>query len=1139
VELIRPGVVLAFLLASVSVNKAVGQSLIAGDISGRVIDPTESVVPNAIVNLKSLDTGTAQRTTTSGEGFYQFALLKPGHYQLSTSVTGFAIAIRDVTVAVGQTTQVDLKLKISGAKEIVEVTDTTPLISSDPGNRTIFTPTEVSLLPAPGGDITTIAFTAPGVVVSPGTGFGNFTANGLPANSNLFTINGENDNGPLSNLNISGASNLTLGMNEVQEATVTTNPYAGQYGQLIGAQVSYVTKSGTNDFHGNAEYWWNGRIMNADNWFNNAEGGTRPFANANQWAASIGGPFRKDKTWFFLNTEGLRFVLPVVNSITVPTPDFASALLANIQATQPKQAQTYQTILNLWGDAARGRNPIISPSQSSGCVAGVVPGWLAGAPCSEDVVVARSALANEWILAGRIDLSLGPKDDLFFRFQFDHGLQPAVLDPVSADFDVLSSQPFSHYQLQERHVFNANRTNAFIASVGHSNALFQQNSALVNRILPYSLAFGSNINFSGFNPAHLYPSGENETRYQLIDDFTWTRGRHSLQFGANFRRADVSDHNFIYNTPSAFFQNILTAGAGLDNGLQDFANGIAYAFMQADNQFSNVPIALWGIGVYASDTWKVQPTFSLTLALRVEHNSNPVCQHNCFANFKGPFSSLASVQAVNSGGDPGDVPYSSDINYNQHQAYPGVDALLWSPRLAFSWAPAKRAHFPWFPGSGKTVISGGVGLFYDSTAGTLAENLLVNPPVSVVFFVQPPTGTYPFDGTSTGSAATFAAASAAFNISKSYNQIGQELAALNLVFPSPAFLPIQGTIHSPQAQEWNLKVDQEINRSTSISVNYIGNHVIRLLYINSWPNAYDSSGLFAGVPGVRESPVVPNYNFVDTTQSGAVSNYNGVTTSLREQYRTFFLAHINYTFSHTLDEVSNGGLLAYSSNSLLGGQNNPTSLRAGNYGNAEYDIRHLFSADFVFSPSFHFQNKSLKGLLGGWQLAGKIFARSGFPFSVTDGNLGSAFMSGGGNIFANQISAAAQTSCGHGNVITNAVPMGCLNSSAFTNTGSATFTGYTVWPSQARNQFRGPGYCNVDLSLFKNFQIKEKVTLGVGLTAYNALNHPNFGQPDSNLGDAAFGQINGTQGVPSSPYGNGLSFDSSPRAVQLVAKLNF
>ena len=204
---------------------------------------------------------------------------------------------------VGQTSKVDIDLSVAKGTQTVEVPASAPLVSTEPSINTSFSLPEVSQLPAAGGDITTIAFTAPGVVVNTMGGYGNFTVNGLPATSNLFTVNGENDMDPYFNINNSGATNLTLGQNEIQEATVIANPYGGQYGQLSGAQVIYTTKSGTNTFHGNAQYWWNGRTMNANDWFNNFYGDSRPFSNANQWAASLGGPIRKDKTFFFLETK--------------------------------------------------------------------------------------------------------------------------------------------------------------------------------------------------------------------------------------------------------------------------------------------------------------------------------------------------------------------------------------------------------------------------------------------------------------------------------------------------------------------------------------------------------------------------------------------------------------------------------------------------------------------------------------------------------------------------------------------------------------------------------------------------------------------------------------------------------------------
>src|SRR4029077_8456644 len=189
---------------------------------------------------------------------------------------------------------------------------------------------QVSNVPNPGNDLSAIAQLAPGVIVNSQGGFGNVEAFGMPATSNLFTMNGMDDNDPFLNLNNSGATNLLLGSNEVQEADVVTNGYSSAYGTFAGIDVNYITKSGGNEFHGNAVYFWNGRAMNANDWFNKANGQPRAFDNANQWAASIGGPIKKDKLFFFLNTEGLRVLIPVPTNIFVPTVPFETALVQNL-----------------------------------------------------------------------------------------------------------------------------------------------------------------------------------------------------------------------------------------------------------------------------------------------------------------------------------------------------------------------------------------------------------------------------------------------------------------------------------------------------------------------------------------------------------------------------------------------------------------------------------------------------------------------------------------------------------------------------------------------------------------------------------------------------------------------------------------
>ncbi len=1173
-----PIVLVVLLTLALATVPMFGQSLTTGNINGTVLDPSNAVVPNATVNLKNLDNGSTATAVSTASGSYNFGLLKPGHYQVSVKTSGFAEVAQTVEVQVGQTSKVDIQLSVAKGTETVEVTGTAPLINTEPSQNTAFTAEEVAQLPSAGGDITNIADTAPGAVVNGTGGYGNFTVNGMPATSNLFTVNGENDMDPYFNINNSGASNLTLGQNEIGEATVITNPYGGQYGQLAGAQVSYVTKSGTNQYHGNAMYWWNGRYLNANDWMANNSGSPRAFSNANQWATSFGGPIVKNHTFFFVDYEGMRFLLPNVDEIFSPTPAFMSAAEASVAALHPAESSDYNKLMTLWQNApgyaaaAADPNSYIAPTPGDSCSTLALTGWVAGTPCSLTYTTTPKALAWEYILSVRVDQKLGNNDNIFGRYKLDHGLQPTSIDPISSKFDANSLQPSWDAQTQETHVFSPNLTNSFTATLSHYVAIFAAPNAAAT--FNYRQIFNEDstaYNFTSPNTgAPSFPQGRNITQYQFIDDISWTRGNHTFKFGENFRRYDISDHNFFWNSPGVYW-------GYTTNFLQSFAEGSAYQYRKNDNLASNVPIAMWGIGAYAQDEWKATHNLKLTMALRLEHNSNPVCQINCFANTAGPFSSTPSYQAGIQGlGGEFDVPYSSDIQTNQHQAFHGVDSILFSPRVGFSWDPK---------GTGKTVISGGIGLFYDNPAAGLVDNLLANPPVAVAIRVRnSPTsaGVLPFDPA--GAPATWAASASAFTINDSFNQISAALPA-GVAFNPPALNALVGTIHSPEWTEWNLSVQQELSRSLVFIVNYAGNHGARISYSNAWPNAADGyagdypgnngeviTGIFGGPEAVISGnfptgsagvPLVPaagNYANVTEYKSGAVSSYQGLTFSLRKQFSSWVSAHLNYTWSHNLDETSNGGLFNYGfegTNTILG-QISPVNLRTSNYGNTDYDVRHLFNGDFVINPNFH-KTGALKWVTEGWQFSGKAFWRTGLPFTILDGNLGGSVYNGGDSIPGTIIGNAQPTSCGRGNAAADLSKPGCLSAagmydtSANVNTFLCFFndpnyqtdcpvpTPLPGYPHQARNQYRGPHYFDMDLNLFKNFKIAERFNLAIGAQAFNAFNHPNFGLPNATFfsGDPTFGGINTMQGTPTSPYGNFLGFDSSPRVMQLSAKLVF
>ncbi len=888
--------------------------------------------------------------------------------------------------------------------------------------------------------------------------------------------------------------------------------------------------------------------MNANDWMNiqgEQAAGTktsRPFSNANQWATSFGGPILKNRTFFFVDYEGMRFLLPNQDLITAPTPGFVSAVLANVPSAE---LPAFQTFMGLYtkapGYGSAQANPLAAGDSCSTLtlavqVANFTPGVT---PCSQSYTATPTALAWEYILGVRVDQKLGNNDNIFGRYKLDHGLQPTHIDPFNAAFDANSLQPAWDAQASETHVFGPTKTNSFSATLSHYVAQFTAPNAA--GLFNYEEAFAEDsgiYNFTSPNSgAASFPQGRNITQYQFIDDFSWTHGNHTFKFGENFRRYDVSDHNFFINSPIVYW-------GYLTNYLQSFVDGVAYQYRKNFNQSSDVPVALWGMGAYGQDEWKVTNRLKLTLALRVERNSNPVCQTNCFANLTGAFATTASARAGYTGSK--DVPYSSDIKYGQHQAYPGVDTINLSPRLGFSWDPR---------GNGKTVLSGGFGQFYDNPAAQLVDNLLGNPPSSVSLRIRSAdnsSGVLPFDPN--GAPLTWQQSASAFKITDSFNQIGKALPT-GVHFNAPSIGAIVGTIHSPEWQEWNFSVQQELNRSTVLLVNYVGNHGARIMYSNAWPNAYDGTGGFYSGTVQPKSATAANYGTVTQYQSGAVSNYNGLTFSLRKQFTKWVSAHVNYTWSHNLDETSNGGLAQYGfeGNNTILGQIYPSNLRTDNYGNSDYDIRHLLNGDFVFNPEFH-HTGALRWLTNGWQFSGKAFWRTGLPYTLSDGNLAGTVVDGGDTIPATVIGNAQPSGCGESNASFDGLGRpGCLSPAGVLDVNAASVSAIT-FSTQRRNQYRGPRYFDMDLNLFKNFKVGERFNFAIGAQAFNAFNHPNFALPNANYlsscppapavcttptPDPTYGTITTMQGTPTSPYGNFLGFDSSPRVMQLSAKIVF
>ena len=315
------GSILALCLGAGVVVLANAQTNISGAIAGTITDSTGAVVPNAKVTLVSDSTGQTKIVTSDAGGVYHLSFLAPGSYKMTVTFQGFVTVSKAVAASAGTTGIENIQLSIGSANAVVEVTVGGELIHTEDAQvSSTFDLEAIQALPNPGNDMTFYAQTTPGAVmaVSSGGGYGNFSTFGLPGTSNTFTINGGYNNDPFLNIGNTGATNLMLGGNDVGNVTVVSNAYDAAYGGLGGTQLSETTRSGSNRFHGNANYFWNGRVMNANDWFVKQSGSPRPFVNANQWGVGIGGPIWRDHTFFFGNYEGIRLVFP-----TSPTQVYA------------------------------------------------------------------------------------------------------------------------------------------------------------------------------------------------------------------------------------------------------------------------------------------------------------------------------------------------------------------------------------------------------------------------------------------------------------------------------------------------------------------------------------------------------------------------------------------------------------------------------------------------------------------------------------------------------------------------------------------------------------------------------------------------------------------------------------------------
>ena len=1117
-------------------------------IVGQVTDATNAAIPSATVTITSRESGLQRSAKTDDQGRFNFPQLKPGTYSIRVEVAGFAPQqIDNVFAGLGQKQTVNFTLKIAQSSQTVEVTGAPPLLNPENANTsTNLSAPALENLPNPGGDLTYPLQFAPGALINTagsgndfvgGTnGYGNVEFNGLPALSNGYIVDGLETNDPLTNLNSGLSTNLVLGLNSISEVTVNTLSYSVDQGRYGASQVNYVTKSGTNLFHGNLYEVWNGSRLNAADYFTNATPGNhKPRSTVNHFGGSLGGPIRHNKLFFFFDSEWVRIALPIVTPTIVPTPAFQNYVLQQLPLgqqngcepgscfpAQPALVPFYQKMFSLYG------NTNGTPRTILGCPLG------AGADgCANSQSISHSSDDHEQIQTFRLDYNANATNTAWLRFQADTGLQAAYTDPINPLFDSISPQPLYSFAAGYTHVFSQNLVNYFNPGFSWYESLFapsdfQKTLAAFPIVLQGSGANAPFTTIGGLD--NTWTQGRRVSRVFINDNLAWSHGAHEFRFGTNTRIFRLNDYDFGEGTvPTVTYTT-----------LPQFIYGVASTASETFPLSANEPFRFLNLDLYAQDTWKLTPRLTWTIGLRDTLNSNPLNPHNEIARLNGSFDSIS--HDVNQ-------PLNAAIQTNLGKVFDSTPLAILQPRTALAWQFAPS-----------TVLRTGFGLFSDILPGSIADVVGVNPPYVRTFQGG-------LLGTVGGTAIAPVVPNSAVDATIAANQtFGAGFAEGQLSCTSPQSNPAtclppvaitalpSGKLHAPYFMQWSFGFEHQFGSTASIQAQYVGTRAVNQPYATQ-VNGYQTvcNGCFAPFPYLQ--PTDPRFGAVTQFSTGSNSHYHGLQLTAMKRLGHGLQGQLNYTFSRCMDEVSNGGFLQFSAGALLSPL--PGNL-ARNYGPCDYDIRHNLNAEYLYELPLKVRNRNWGYALNGWQVSGTAFWHSGIPFSVLSTPYsanGSGIVQGAGPQFASVVPGVPLYQHNPIPGVTQPGTIQWLNPDAFVSTVDPS-TGACVggdtpqtcqFGSLGRNALRGPNFFWSDFYLTKWFPLTERVKLRLEGQFFNVFNHPNFGLPSLTLAgipgkpttQTGFGALTYPTAPPTGLLGVGLGGDSSPRMIAFQARLEF
>ncbi|MBV8842799.1 MAG: carboxypeptidase regulatory-like domain-containing protein [Bryobacterales bacterium] len=1218
---ISPRYILALTLAAMF-SPAIHAQLVLGNITGTVTDPQNSVVPNVKVEIKNLDTNLLVTAATQPDGSYQIANLPIGTYSVTFSHEGFSTEVfSEILVQANRTTTVDAQMKVGQVATTVEVTGTPLRNEVDATVGYVLDSLTIQNTPLGTGSFTQLAILSPGVSADflPGSGTNaglgnqNIWANGQRDTSNSFSMNGVSTNNLFNGKSSSQVTEnrfiLNTGQfvlnhtgNEAQTATtvynaigqglptpppetieelrVNTSQYDASQGGTSGAQIALITKTGTNQLHGQSYYYVQNNAFNAAQFFRNADpsipaSGKVPALHFNKYGVALGGPIKHDKVFFFVSYQGLidHDALSSQATDTVPqhltddrspqalaavaNQDFASTIGGN----PVTPAQIDPVALKLMQAKVNGQYVIPSATVTDPNVAKQL-GYNAlvnGVPS-----VFRADMAN-----GNLDWNPNDKDRLSGKFFISKNpnKSPFAQSNVIGFPQSLDAESWV-VSLNNTYVVRPNLTWEQRIGVVRQGAAAVTSQALTPQDIGMNLFGGTN--FPAFeirtadgtltnslfvgprNGSNFSNNAADQNRGDVSTNLNWVAGRHTVYFGFSFNRTQL---NII---------NGATDVAGVaTNDFPGFLRGTLYTpFSYLYNGAANRYLRANTAGAYATDTWKIKSNLTITAGVRYDFNGpfsekygNLSSFHPDAYQYNASTDTYISSGVVVAGNNPtlGTKGVSdSTLTDRQWGIGPRV-GIAWSPRFVKNLTMRAGAgiyydrgeYFSYLsPGSGPNGTGGPFGI-------TLAAPFVTKVSATSSGTLENPFGSVPPPPPNNPNAVT---------------ALLPNLAQIKNGANTYVFGGYDPSNTLPYTENWSFDVQWQPANSWLISTGYVGNHGVHQVLpipfnqplIATASNAINGETTSYGFNAVASESLktfgggnasirVPYLGF--DTQSVfyktiGISTYNALQVGLRKRLSSGLQITASYTWSHSLDEQSGLGL-------FFNG-NDPTYPHLS-YGNSAYDRTHVFITSYLYElPSPGKKGSWTAAAVNGWQLAGMITAQSGQPFNMYDfsgavsGVYNGSFPNVSDPIIGFQQGVTPSMAMLQGTMGVNPakpyIDVSKLYIPVIAPGTSGVPAGDTVetgWANSGRDVFRGPFQSRWDQSIAKTWRITERFGLRYSAEFYNVLNHPSFDVPNNSVSLYSVSSGKVTVRAPSSTAGYISRTIGSPRFIQMSLRLTF